>query len=152
MSGGLLHLHNLLRWVVIIFALLTVIRSLGGLNGRKPFTAGDRKVAMFYMISFDVQLLIGLALYFMNGWFNVLTSGGVMKIPVQRFFAVEHLAGMLIALVLVHIGYAAIKKPISDAAKFRKLFWYSLISLIIVLAMIPWPFREAVSRSWFPGM
>ncbi len=152
MENGLLHLHNLLRWVVLIFGVLTVIKSLGGMSGNKPFSAGDRKTAMFYMISFDVQLLIGLVLYFMKGWHNVLTSGGVMKNEYHRFFAVEHLVGMLIALILVHRGYSAVKKNIADSTKFKRLFWYSLLSLIIVLAMIPWPFREAVSRGWFPGM
>jgi len=152
MYNGLLHLHNLMRWVVLIFALRTIIRSLGGIGTKKVFTAGDKRVGLFYMISCDIQLLLGLGLYIIQKWYQVLVSGGAMKNPTLRFFAVEHIVGMLIALVLVHIGYAATKKNIPDAVKFRRLFWYSLLSFIIILAMIPWPFREAVSRSWFPGM
>lgn len=154
MENGLLHLHNLMRWVVIILAVLTVLKALRGMGGNKSFTAGDRKTAMFYMISFDIQLLIGLAVYFLSskGWFRMLTAGGVMKNEYQRFFAVEHAIGMLIALILVHRGYSAVKKNIPDATKFKRLFWYSLLSLIITLAMIPWPFRELVGRPWFPGM
>lgn len=153
MATGLVHLHNLLRWVVIIFAVLTVIKAMRGMGGNKPFTNGDRKTALFFTISFDIQLLIGLIIYFMNGWFKVLTSGGgVMKNEYHRFFAVEHLIGMVIALILAHRGSSAVKKNIPDASKFKQLFWYSLLSLIVILAMIPWPFRELIGRPWFPGM
>lgn len=151
METGILHLHNLMRWVVIVLAVITILKAMSGMGGNKPFSAGDRKTALFYMISFDIQLLLGLALYFLNGWHNMLTAGGVMKDEYRRFFAVEHLVGMLIALILVHKGYNAVKKNIPDATKFKRLFWYSLLSLIITLAMIPWPFRE-VGRVWFPGM
>jgi len=153
MSQGLLHLHNLLRWAVVIFAVLTVIRSFRGMGGDKTFSAGDRKTALFYMISVDLQAALGLGLYFLNGWFNVLTSGGgVMKNEYHRYFAVEHMVGMLIVLIFVHRGYSAVKKNIDDRTKFKRLFWSSLISLIIILAMTPWPFRELIGRPWFPGM
>lgn len=123
------------------------------MSGKKTFTAGDKKTAMFLMISCDIQLLVGLALYFMNGWFNVLTSGsGFMKMPVQRFFAMEHALGMLIAIVLVHIGYSATKKNTPDVTKFKKMFWFTLVAFIIIMATIPWPSREAIGRPMFPGM
>ena len=156
MQTGILHLHNLMRWVVILFILLTLIKSAGGLNGLKAFTAGDRKTALFLMISVDIQLLLGLYLYFAGAWGvkNIQNQGmgNVMKDSVSRFFAVEHLAGMLIGLVLIHIGYAAVKKNIADKAKFKKLFLFTLFAAIIMLASVPWPFREGIGRPLFPGM
>ena len=153
MQQGLLHLHNFMRWVVLLFALLTIIRGMRGMGGGKAFTGSDKKTAMFLMISCDIQLLLGLALYFMKGWFTVLTSGGdVMSNKYNRFFAVEHLFGMLVAIVLIHIAYASVKKNIADQAKFKKLFWYTLIAVLIILATIPWPGRELIGRPLFPGM
>jgi hypothetical protein len=94
MEQGLLHLHNLLRWVVLLFALLVIIRSMMGMSSNTTFTAGDRKTALFLMISTDLQLLLGLALYYLKGWVTVLSnSGDVMSNKYNRFFAVEHLAG-----------------------------------------------------------
>jgi hypothetical protein len=149
----MLHLHNLLRWVILILAVVTLVRSLSGMNGKKAFTAADKKTALFFMISCDIQLLVGLSLYFSKGWFGVLTSGSeFMKLPAQRFFALEHLVGMIIAIAMVHIGYAATKKNIADSAKFKKLFIFTLLALVIMLATIPWPFREAIARPLFPGM
>lgn len=153
MSQGLLHLHNFLRWVVLLFVVLTLVRSMSGMGGKKAFTAGDRKTALFMMISADVQLLLGLALYFMKGWMDVLGSGAdVMSNKYNRFFAVEHAIGMLLAIILIHVGYSAAKKNIPDAAKFKKLFWFTLIALLVILVTIPWPGRELIGRPLFPGM
>lgn len=153
MEQGLLHLHNFLRWIVLLFLLLTIVRSMLGMANSTTFTSGDRKTALFLMISADVQLLLGLALYYFKGWFTVLTSGGdVMANKYNRFFAVEHLAGMLVAIILIHLGYAATKKAIADKAKHKKLFWFTLIAFVLVLATIPWPFRELIGRPLFPGM
>ncbi len=153
MQQGLLHLHNFMRWVVILFILLTLIRSLRGLGGSKAFTAGDRKTAMFMMISADIQLLLGFVLYFMNNWFTVLTSGGdAMSNKYNRFFTVEHTLGMLIGIALIHIGYSSVKKNITDQAKFKKLFWFTFIAAVLMLASVPWPGRELIGRPLFPGM
>lgn len=153
MQNGLLHLHNFMRWVVLAFALITIFRSLSGMNSGKTFTAGNKKAALFLMISADVQLLLGLALYFMNGWFAKLTSGSLdMSDKYQRFWTIEHMVGMLVAIVLIHIGYSASKKNVDDRTKFKKLFWFTTIALVIILVTIPWPFREMVGRPMFPGM
>ncbi len=153
MENGLLHLHNFLRWVILLFAILTIVRGLKGMSSGKVFTPGDKKTALFLMISADVQLLLGIALYAMKGWFSVLTSGGnIMANAATRYWAVEHQLGMLIAIILIHVGYSATKKNIADQAKFKKMFWFTLIALVVILISIPWPFRELVGRPWFPGM
>ncbi|RYZ49743.1 MAG: hypothetical protein EOP49_15560 [Sphingobacteriales bacterium] len=154
MQQGLLHLHNFMRWVVLLMAIITIVKSLSGMSGKRAFTNGDRKTALFLMISADIQLLLGFALYFMRGWFDTLSAGGnVMADKVSRFWSVEHIAGMLLGIILIHVGYSASKKNITDSAKFSKLFWFTLIALIVILATIPWPFREAgIAKPWFPGM
>lgn len=152
MEQGLLHLHNFMRWVVLLFVVLSLFKGLSGMNGKKVFAAGDKRIALFMMISADIQLLLGLVLYFMKGWHNTLASGTAMSNKALRFWSVEHIAGMLIAIILIHIGYSSVKKNITDGAKFKKLFWFTFIALIIILATIPWPGRELVGRPLFPGM
>lgn len=152
MATGMLHLHNFMRWLVLLFALWTIINSMSGMNGSKSFGKKDKRPALFLMISADIQLLLGLFLYFNKGWFDVLKSGGFMSNAAQRFWAMEHMVGMLIGIICIHIGYSAIKKNISDAVKFKKLFWFTLIGLVVILITIPWPFREIVGRGLFPGM
>jgi hypothetical protein len=156
MERGLLDLHNLMRWLVLLFGLLTFFWSMSGMNSGKTFAPRNKRIALFFLISCDIQLLLGLALYFLGPWGikNIQNMGmaAVMKDSVSRFFAIEHTIGMLIAIIFVHIGYSAAKKDIPDAAKFKKLFWFTTIALLIMIITIPWPFREAVSRPLFPGM
>ena len=74
------------------------------------------------MISCDIQLLIGLILYFSNGWFDRLKDlGNNMKDPVTRFFTMEHMSMMILAWILVHVGRASVKKAGTDAAKHKKM-------------------------------
>lgn len=156
MQQGMLHLHNFLRWFVIIFAIWTIVKTMSGLGGNKPFTKAEKRPAMLLMIICDIQLLLGLFLYFTGAWGlkNIQNQGmgNVMKDSLSRFWAIEHITGMLIAIILIHIGYASVKKDIPDVAKFKKVFWMTLVAIIIILATIPWPFREAIARPLFPGM
>ncbi len=155
MQTGLLHLHNILRWAVLLFGLLTLFTAARGLGGKKLFTAGDKRTALYLLISCDVQLLLGLVLYYLKGYLQNYTGGtmgAVMKSPVARFWTIEHGPVMILAIVLVHIGYAGTKGKRADKAKFSRLFWCTLAALLIIVACIPWPFRESVGRGLFPGM
>lgn len=95
------------------------------------------------MISCDIQLLLGLILYFTGMWFDKVKTGmaEVMKNPGERFFAVEHALMMIIAWMLVHIGRSMIKRADTDAQKHKRTLIYFGIALVIILAMIPWPFK-----------
>ena len=152
MYAGLLSLHSYLRWVILILAVVAIYKSWSGMTGGKTFTAGDRKTGLFLMIAAHTQLLVGLYLYFAGPWglanIQNLGFGPVMKDSVARFYAVEHIFGMLVAIVLITIGRGAAKKAIPDAAKHKRSFWFFLVALIIILATIPWPFRAGISRPW----
>src|SRR5690554_1670625 len=149
MTTGLLHLHNFLRWFALLAIIIAVIRSFQGMQGKKPFAKKDNLWSLLTLIAFHLQLVLGLALYFLKGWHTLI---GEMSDRLIRFYSVEHSLGMLIAIVLVTIGRVSSKKMESDTAKHKKIFWYFFIALIITLVSIPWPFREIVGRPWFPGM
>ena len=125
------------------------------MTGNKPFTAGDKKTGLFLMIAAHMMLLIGLYQWFAGPWglHNIQAVGmkTVMHDNGLRFWAVEHLTGMLIAIILITIGRGSAKKNISDKAKHSRSFWFYLIAFIIIIATVPWPFRE-VARPLFPGM
>ncbi len=102
------------------------------------------------MLGMDVQLLIGLILYFTQGWFESLKHiGESMKDPMLRFFTIEHSVMMIIAWILVHAGRVSVKKAKTSPSKFKKSLLFFGIALLLILIAIPWPFREVVSRPWF---
>ena len=146
----ILILHSLLRWAVVILGLWTLINALTGYFGKRAYTANDNRSNLFFMISCDIQLLIGLALYIHNGWFDRLKDmGNNMKDPYLRFFTMEHLTLMLVAWVLVHIGRATVKKADTDAAKHKKMLIFFGLAIVLIFAAIPWPFKQAIGRPYF---
>ena len=152
MEQGMLHLHNLLRWVIIVFLLLAIFRSL---NAGKPFTGGHRKLGLFLLIAADLMLLIGLYQWFTSplGLKSIQTNGMdvVMKDGNLRFFAIEHMVGMIIAIVLIHIGYSYAKRSLPDNVKHKRTLLFYVLAFLLILAFVPWPFRE-FGRPLFPGM
>lgn len=144
-----LTLHSIARWAILIFGVWTVINAITGVTGKRTFTVADNRSNLLFMIFCDVQLLLGLILYFSNGWFDKLKNFSQYKSDAAiRFFSMEHLTMMLLAWVLVHIGRASVKKAGTDAAKHKKMLIFFGIALLLILASIPWPFRSAVARPW----
>lgn len=145
----LLDLHSILRWVIIVLMVTAIVRSW---NSNKPFSTTDGKIGLFLLISAHTTLVIGLYLWIFGPWglanIRNLGFGGVMKDKAYRFYAVEHLFGMLVAIALITIARGAAKKNIPDAAKHKRVFWLLLVALVIILATVPWPFRAAIGRPW----
>ena len=156
MQTGLVHLHNFLRWVILILLVISIAKAFVGWTGKKTFSAGDKKVWLFTMICGHITLLLGLYQVALGRYGFLSTSlpegTSFMKDKFFRFYWVEHPVGMLIAIVLITLGHGMAKKAVSDEVKYKKAFYYFLIALIVILASIPWPFRDIVGRPWFPGM
>jgi hypothetical protein len=148
----MLHLHSFLRWAIVLAGIWAVIRSLKGVTGKTPFTGADAKAGLFFQILCDLQLLVGLILFFFVSPLSksgMADMGAAMKSPVLRFFTVEHEVMAIVAIALVHIGKSKIKKAVSDAQKHKLGLIFFGLALILILAAIPWPFREALGKGWF---
>ena len=155
METGLLHLHNLLRWIILVLLLVSIYKSFSGWKGQKPFSAGDKKVWLFTMIAAHITLLLGLYQWTF-GSLGLFTGpnrsfGEVMKNSTTRFFQVEHPVSMVLAIVFITLAHGMAKKSVDDTTKYKKAFRYFLVALVLILVAVPWPFRE-VGRPWFPGM
>lgn len=149
--SAMLHAHSIGRWIVLVLLLFAIINSL--LAGSRPYIRSDNRLGLLLTIFADLMLLVGIYLYFVGPLgYKIIQNVGMsaaMKDPYNRFFAVEHLAGMLIAIILIHLGKAQGRKPIGDRAKHRRTMIFYLVALLIILASIPWPFREIFqTRGW----
>ena len=150
---GLLHLHNLLRWILLLLLVIAIVRHLSGMMSKRAVNGGDRKIDLFLMISAHTQLVIGLYQWFVGGFgLKSIQNNGfgvVMKNAVLRFWAIEHIFGMLVAIIFITIGRGAVKRS-SDAGIHKKAFWFFLLALIIIMATIPWPGRAGIGRPLMP--
>ena len=147
----ILVLHNILRWAILLFGVWTLLNALSGVMSKRPYSLNDNRSNLFFMISCDIQLLLGLVLFFSNSWFDTLKSGmgQAMKVPMLRFFTIEHSLMMIIAWILVHVGRTSVKRASTDAVKHRKMLLFFGLALLLILAAIPWPFRTEIARPLF---
>lgn len=156
MATGMLHLHNLLRWVILILLLVSIFKAYTGWHKKRAFTDGDRKVWLFTLIASHVNFLVGIY-ELLLGKFGILKTDlpegtSLMESKFYRFFWVEHPTFMVIAIILITAAYKMGKKPISDELKFKRAFWLFIVALLMILVAIPWSFREGIGRPLFPGM
>jgi len=139
MYGIVLNIHSWLRWVVIIAGLWTILRA--WVPGPRPWTNTDDRSVRAFVIALDIQMLLGLLLYFVLSPFTrqaMADMGMAMKVPGLRFFAVEHTLGMVIAITLAHVGAARIRKaPLERRHRIAAI--YFVLALLAILASIPWP-------------
>lgn len=141
MYTGFLHLHNTLRWLVLLSLVITLVKYVSGWLANQSWKKTDNILGIVFTSLMDLQLLTGLVLYFFLSPVTKLAMsdfGAAMKDPGLRFYAVEHFSMMLIAVVLVHIGRAKSKKAKTDSAKFKTATIFFLIALVVILAAIPW--------------
>jgi len=147
-------LHSWLRWAVLITGVLAVGSTFttrpAGSSGPDPV---DRW-GLAFMATIDLQLLLGLLLYLVLSPTTAAIFkdfGGAMKDPVARFWAVEHVSTMMLAVVLAHVGRVLGRKAKTPASKRTRLLVCFGISLLAILGGTPWPGMPA-GRPLFRGL
>lgn len=136
--------HSGWRYVVILLLLAAFITALSGFTGKKAFTEGNRKLAVFALISSHIQLILGLLLYFMNDWYKLDSS-----VPSNRYWKMEHIAMMIIAIILITVGNAKSKKAVDAVAKHKSIFIFFGFALLIITVAILLMVKNDASRSLF---
>jgi len=140
----LLAVHNLLRWAIVILAIYALVRTALGWLQQKKWSGTDQRAVSLFTISLDLQLLVGLLLYFI---FSDLTKaafadfGAAMGNQVLRFFAVEHSLLMAIAVAVAHIANSVGKKDLPDKLKFQRAAIFIVVAIALIAAGIPWTTR-----------
>lgn len=142
--------HSGLRWIVLILLVVAIINAVAKKN-KNSYTKNDRLINLFAMIMFHIQILLGIVLYLFNHvgmGGRISYSEGWMKNPMYRFFGMEHIIIMVLAMIFVTIGNKKSKTKEFAAQKHGAIITFYLITLILVLAGIPWPFR-GLGTGWF---
>jgi hypothetical protein len=132
MYTGLLHTHSSLRYVVLIMLLVVIVKSLLGMVNKKPFVKVDNTLSLILLIVTHLQFVTGLILYFVSD--AVQFGPGAMTD--YRYWTVEHIFSMTIAVVLITVARSTSKRMTDDTAKHKRLFIFNTIALVIVVVTI----------------
>lgn len=139
----LLTIHSYLRWILVFLSIMVIGRAFTGWFRKKQWTATDRRLGLIFTIGVDLQLLIGLILYiFLSPTTKAAFQnfGGAMSDPVMRYWTVEHIVLMVVAVVLMHVGQVLAKRAKDDTAKHQRVAIFFGLAILMILLNIPWPF------------
>ena len=146
MHGFLVHLHSGLRWVALMLLVYAILNAVSARNSNE-YTKKDKMINLFTMVSLHLQLVLGFILYFTS--LKVIFSEGWMKDPEQRFYNLEHISIMILAIALVTFARGKAERSNDVAVKHKKIrIWYT-VALLLILISIPWPFRANLGGAWF---
>lgn len=144
----MLHLHSLLRWVILLLLLVGLFQAFSKKESIKS-------TSLWLMIAAHTMLLIGLYQW-IAGRYGILKGlpenvPSLMKDSFYRFYWVEHPLLMLVSIILITLARGKAK-----TLNYKNTGWLLLIALIFILVAVPWPFRDVATigadRNWFPGM
>jgi len=139
MYTGLQHLHSYMSYLVLLGVLISFLMALMGWLGNKTFTDGNRKSGLLGLIPVHLQWVIGIILYFVSPLGMQNFSGEAMGDSVSRLYILEHPLTMIIAVVLITIGYSRAKRQIGSGNKgFKSIAIFYGIGLVLILSRIPW--------------
>jgi cytochrome bd-type quinol oxidase subunit 2 len=131
MYSILLSVHSIIRYAVEIFLIGANLKALLGLIGKQPYGKLDDKLSLFLMISAHIQLLVGLILYFLSP--NVQFSNAAMQNDLTRYWTVEHISLMIVAIFFITLARITSKRAKTDTGKHLRVFVFTLIAFLIVV-------------------
>ena len=134
-------LHSYWAYLVLILLVISTVNALIKFFGNKEFAAFDFRVSLFTLIVVHIHLILGVVLFFTADYLTLISEmgmGEVMKNSLLRSNIVEHPLTMIIAVVLITMGYSKHKKKLTSKPKFKMLALFYTLALVLVLAKIPW--------------
>lgn len=135
MITGMKHLHSTLAVVLLLALIISIVITLANYFGNKPY---NRKVALIGFISAHLQLLIGFIIYFTSPLGFQSISAENMKNSLSRLYFLEHPIMMIIAIVLISMGYIKAKKTLDPKQANKTVLIFYIIGLVFILSRIPW--------------
>jgi hypothetical protein len=147
----ILDIHNIIRWVVLCCGLWAVARAWWGWLVRREWTRWDRLSGIFFSSALDLQLLLGVILYILSPLIQLAFQdfGAALGASGLRFFAIEHVAFTLLAVIIAHLGVRSTKKAPTTRTRFARVALLFTLALVLLLLGIPWPWLE-VGRPLLP--
>lgn len=153
----LLIAHSFTRWWVLVACTAAVGYAFCARWSSAPDArTRDLRVGRALVASVDVQVLLGMSLYFAvsplpraarlllaeHGWRALCAD------PLLRFFGLIHPALALSAAFVVHAAWVGVRRAESRVSRQRRLALGAALGLALFLAAVPWPFLGH-ERPWF---
>lgn len=134
MYPGLLFFHSFIRYIVLLLLVLVIIFSFHGFIRKRTYLKTDRFLLTFLTSFSHLQLTLGIILYFISPW--VIFNADTMKNQMFRYWTVEHLLMMLLAVVFISIPGLSVKRLKNNLQQHRRTFIWTSLSLLFIITTI----------------
>ena len=134
--------HSYIRYFILILLIMVIVRSLMGWIGSKSYGNLDNKMGLYLVIFTHLQLVAGITLYFISP--NVKFSSETMSTHELRYWTVEHIFAMVIAVTLITIARSTSKRMSTDTLKFKRLAIFNSMAIIVIIATIIFSGRDLI--------
>lgn len=142
MTGFVLNTHSVLRYLILIMLAWSLVLAWSGWSGDRSYGRGTKKIHQVTRILLILQMLLGLGLYYLLGFYRLAGRAG--GLPEETFFfTIVHVSMMLVAIILINIGYNVAQRGRTDRAKYRRIAIFYSIGTFIIFMAIPWPFMHS---------
>jgi len=134
-------IHSGWAYITVLILIIAVGNAIIGVTSNKEFKDKDLRISLFALIVAHIQLLIGLIAYFTSSQFAFVKEhgmGAAMKDPEIRLVVMEHPLMMILAVILITVGFSKHKNKSTDKAKYKTITLYYGVALLFVLSRIPW--------------
>jgi hypothetical protein len=142
----LIHFHSIIRWFLLIGLVLSIVVAMYNFISKKQTGKAGKQIHFITATIAHVQLLLGLILYFISP--KVIFNSETMKFAASRFYTMEHISMMILAIVLITIGMMRSRRAKTDGKYFYSIISYYLAALILIISAIPWPAGK-FAGGWF---
>ncbi|HMI92384.1 MAG TPA: hypothetical protein VK509_13505 [Polyangiales bacterium] len=139
-----LYLHSWLRYLVLGLGLWLLVAAARGKSGTE-WSGSDERLHVRFLAVLDTQFVLGLLLYFVLSPLTAAAMsnfGAAMKDANLRFYGVEHIATMFLAVASAHIGRVRSKRK-TGGARHKTTLIFQVIWLVLTLLAIPWPMLDS---------
>jgi uncharacterized membrane protein len=134
--------HSILRYFILLALVVVILKALLGLINKQPYGKWDNKLSLYLFIFTHMQLLAGLILYFVSPF--VKFGSETMSDKTTRYWTVEHIFAMLIAVVLITLARSTSKRMTEDSSKHKRMFIFNTIALVVIVATIMMSGRKLI--------
>ena len=131
--------HSYNRYLILAALAFVLFRSVSGWLGKKPYEKADNAAGAALLGLAHLQLLVGLIQYFFTSSYTKAAfadMGAAMKDTTLRYFAVEHITAMVIAIALIQVGRTMTKKKTDSTQKHKTVAIYTGIATLIIVGTL----------------
>jgi hypothetical protein len=136
----IISLNTNLEYLTLIFLVVATLNAFWGLIGKRSFGIKDLRLSLFTLIFSYIQMLMGIATYFVSDYFSAWEKGmgAVIRDSNLRMYLIQRPITNIFAIVLITMGWSLHKKASVDRKKYFRIAVFYAIGLLLLLSRISW--------------